>query len=244
MVSVVFLPDGQFLPVLAAPGETSQVVAQLDANQTRLPISGRSQRVGEQLWVELRLPDGTTGWAQAEYLTPAYAADQFCASPQVQGLSLEVVERFHQKDGDGLAKLVSPIHGLRVRTHWSSSEVFLGYPPELHELFIGTKVYKFGDGGALQTALEGTFLEVLYPLLVDMRQGAVEICNTLAQGLAADWVRGYIQWPFEYANLNYLVLYRPAPPENELDWRMWAFGFEWFDQRPFLTVMVHYRWDF
>ncbi len=87
-------------------------------------------------------------------------------------------------------------------------------------------------------------MEIVYPSLLDISEGASETCNTLAQGLAADWVSGYIQWPFEYANLNYLALFRPAPAGDELNWRMWAFGIEMLNEHPFLTVMVHYQWDF
>lgn len=243
-VSVVFLPDQQSLPVLAGPGNPSNVIAQLEPNQTNIPISGKFQEEEERLWVEVRLPQGGTGWVDAQYLTTTYPADQFCSNPQVQGLTAKILESFQHKDGGQLAEIISPIHGLRLRIHWSNPEVFLGGRQEILNLFSDTNSYLFGMEKLTQAPIQGTFIDVVYPLLMDVREEGVETCNTLDQGIAADWVSGFIQWPFEYANLNYLVRYRPAPPEDELNWRMWAFGIEWINQQPYLTVMVHYQWDF
>lgn len=243
-VSVVFVSEQQSVAVYSRPDAKAEVIDYLEANQTNLPISGNYQVENGRLWVEIQLPQGGIGWVDTQYVTSAYPADQFCSYPQVQGLTASILDIFYQKNGDRLAEIVSPIHGLRVRTHWSNAEVFWGDRQEISSLFTDSIVYTFGVDKLSQAPLQGTFSEIVYPLLVDVREGGIETCNTLEQGLAADWVSGFIQWPFEYANLNYLARFRPAPPEDELNWRMWAFGIEWINQQPYLTVMVHYQWDF
>lgn len=243
-VSVVFVPDQQSVAVHTRPGGNAEVIDYLEANQTNIPISGNYQVEDGRMWVEIQLPQGSIGWVDAQYITSAYPVDQFCSHPQVQGLTASILDIFYQKDGERLAEVVSPIHGLRVRTHWSNAEVFLGGRQEISNLFTDPNVYIFGMDKLSQVPLQGTFSEFVYPLLLDVREGGIETCNTLEQGLAADWVNGFIQWPFEYANLNYLARFRPAPAEDELNWRMWAFGIEWINQQLFLTVMVHYQWDF
>ncbi|PWH18492.1 MAG: hypothetical protein DDG59_06000 [Anaerolineae bacterium] len=243
-VSVVFVPDQQSLPVLASPQSNADVVGYLEANQTNLTASGNYRKEGDDLWVEIGLPQGGMGWVKADYLTTTIPADQFCSNPQIQGFTDQILTIFSQKDGQRLAAIVSPIHGLRLRTHWSNAEVFLGDRQILDGLFQDTTTYTFGVEKFSQQPIQGTFQEVVYPLLMDVFEGGMETCNTLDQGLAADWVSGYIQWPFEYANLNYLARFRPAPAQDELNWRMWAFGIEWVNQQPTLTVMVHYQWDF
>lgn len=243
-VSVVFVPEQQSVAVHTRPDANAEVVDYLEANQTNIPLSGNYQVKDERLWIEIQLPQGGNGWIDAEYITSTYPADQFCSHPQVQGLTESILDIFDQKDGHRLAEVVSPIHGLRVRIHWSNAEVFLGSRQDISNLFTDSNVKIFGVDKLSQTPLQGTFSEIVYPLLVDVREGGIETCNTLEAGLAADWVSGFIQWPFEYANLNYLAQFRPAPPEDELNWRMWAFGIEWISQQPYLTVMVHYQWDF
>ena len=243
-VSVAFVSDQQSVAVYARPEADAEVIGYLEANQTNIPISGNYKPVNEKLWVEIQLPQGGFGWVDAQYITSAYPAEQFCSHPQVQGLTAAILDIFTQKDGERLAEIVSPIHGLRVRFHWSNAEVFLGGRQEIPNLFTDPNVYIFGVDKLSQAPLQGTFSEIVYPLLLDVHEGGIETCNTLEQGLAADWVSGFIQWPFEYANLNYLARFRPAPAEDELNWRLWAFGIEWVNQHPYLTVMVHYQWDF
>ncbi len=244
LVSVVFIVDHQTLPVYSTPDETSNPIAQLEANHTNLSITGGFQEREGKFWAEILLPQGGSGWVDANYLTPSYPAEQFCSNPEITGLSRKVIEIFQQKDGDRLAELVSPIHGLRLRIHWSDVEVYLGKPEEVRNLFSNPQSYQFGVEKRTQEPVQGTFLEVVIPKLMDMQGELTENCNRLDQGLAADWVSGFIQWPFEYANMNYLVSYRPAPAEDELNWRMWALGIEWLNRQPFLTVMVHYKWDY
>lgn len=243
-VSVVFVSDQQSVAVLANPNDATSEISQLEANQANIPISGNYQIEGDRLWVEIQLPQGAIGWVDAQYITTTYPADQFCSNPQVQGLAYSILEMFKQKDGTRLSRLISPIHGLRVRTQWSNPEIFLGNHQDISQIFSDTTTYVFGTNRLTQAPIQGTFMETIYPMLLDIQEGGIETCNTLQQGLAADWVSGFIQWPFEYANLNYLALFRPAPPEDELNWRMWAFGIEFLNQSPYLTVIVHYQWDF
>jgi len=243
-VSVAFVSDQQSVAIYNRPDADAEVIGSLEANQTNISISGNYKLVDEKLWVEIQVPQGGIGWVDAQYITSAYPADQFCSNPQVLGFTASILDIFSRKDGEQLAVIVSPLHGLRVRTHWSNAEVFLGSRQEISNLFTDPIVYTFGVDKLSQAPIQGTFSEVVYPLLLDVGEGGIETCNTLEQGLAADWVSGFIQWPFEYANLNYLTRFRPAPAEDELNWRMWAFGIEWINQQPYLTVMVHYQWDF
>lgn len=242
--AVVFVADQQLLPVYAQPNQTAEVIAQLEPNRTNIPLSGNFQHDGGRLWAEIQLEQGETGWVDTQYLTAAVDAAQFCSIEQIKGYTERVLEALRLKEADLFAEMVSPLHGLRLRTHWSNAEVFLGMGQEVKELFTSAKTFSFGGDQPSQTTREGTFMEDIYPLLLDVQEGGRESCNTLEQGLAADWINGFIQWPFEYANLNYLTRYRPATAEDALDWRMWAFGIEWIDQQPYLSVMVLYQWDY
>jgi hypothetical protein len=49
------------------------------------------------------------------------------------------------------------------------------------------------------------------------------------------------EWPRQYTNLNLLSFHRAAPSALSLNWRTWAFGFEYVDGAPYVAVMVQYR---
>lgn len=55
------------LNVRAEPGLDSRVLTTLSDGESR-PATGRTRQVGDILWIELELADGTTGWASSRYL--------------------------------------------------------------------------------------------------------------------------------------------------------------------------------
>ena len=51
-------------------------------------------------------------------------------------------------------------------------------------------------------------------------------------------------WPGEYANLNYLSFYRPAPAGgNSFNWRTWAVVIEYVNGVPCLAGLIQFRPD-
>jgi len=67
-------------------------------------------------------------------------------------------------------------------------------------------------------------------------------CNQLEAGVSAGNTTAALDWPFEYANLNFMALYRAAVAGQEQDWRTWVVGIEYVNGAPYVTVLVQYRW--
>jgi hypothetical protein len=68
-------------------------------------------------------------------------------------------------------------------------------------------------------------------------------CNILESGTSAGGTTGLLTWSVEYANLNYMALFRAAPAGEEMNWRTWAVGIDYVGGVPYIAVIVQYAWE-
>lgn len=243
-VSAIFLGDDQFLSVYQNAGDENNPIAQLAPHIAGIKTNGKAQWEKGKLWVEIELPQGGNGWVDAEFLTTTISPTDFCNDPKVNQTLNTTIEALKKRDENGLIDLISPVHGLRIRYLWQNPEVFLGIPENLKGLFTDDKSFDWGLDRSLNQSLQGSFSSIILPAIAPVLDGSDTLCDTLDQGIAADWSMGYIEWPAPYLNLNYIALYHPAPEGDALKWRTWAFGIEKINDQFYLTTLVQYKWNY
>ncbi len=232
---VVWAPADGGLPVREPAGTQGTVVDSLPRDQRGIHLTGRTTRLGSSDWVEIVRPNGGTGWVNSWNLTEDVPAGRFCADTRARALIDQLRAAIAGRDGAMLGALISPRHGLAIRLDWWNPEILYS-PNAIADLFRAQGVVEWGtDQGS---GVEGSFAQVVLPALDSGLSGTAEVaCNQLPAGETARPV----QWPGEYANLNYVSLYTPAPPTARFGWRTWAIGFEYVDDTPFITALVQYR---
>lgn len=57
------------LNVRSGPGVRNRVIARLAPNAKDIDSTGRTAKVGQRVWREIKVSGGTTGWASGRYLT-------------------------------------------------------------------------------------------------------------------------------------------------------------------------------
>jgi hypothetical protein len=110
-------------------------------------------------------------------------------------------------------------------------------------LFNSNATYDWGAHPASGESLIGTFTDKVLASLIDViGTDPKRICNTLQEGLSYGNTSEQIAWPALYRSLNFISLYRPAPSDEELNWRTWAVGIDYVNGEPFIAVLVQYYW--
>jgi hypothetical protein len=243
LYAVVMVAEDNVLNVRTAPGIDNPILETLPPNSRDLRLTGGRQTADGAEWWELSLTSGSAGWASAAFLTQQVPSEAFCADPRVKARLLAFVEALQKQNGPALMELISPIHGLTVRHNWWNPEVVFS-AGQAGELFEDQTSYNWGAGEGSALPIQGSFAAVILPRLQDVFSGPYQQpCNNLEINVASGPTTGQVIWPFEYANLNYIALYRPAAPGDELNWRTWAVGFEIIDGIPYVLALVQYYWE-
>jgi hypothetical protein len=243
-IAVIFISDGGALDIESAPGESQPVIATLSPHAENLTLTGDYEwQTNDQLWVKITGLEGSQGWVNADYLIEQVPPETFCLDQRVTRLVSEFTQAIQNRDGKAFAGLVSPLHGLAIRHEWWNPQVRIKSKEKLQAIFTSTENYDWGvqDGSGLP--LNGSFRDIILPLLDDGLENSASFCNTLEQGFASGGTTGYTQWPFEYANINYVALYRPAKEGDDLNWRTWALGIEFYGDQVYLVTLVQYHWE-
>lgn len=194
-------------------------------------------------WLAVQTEEGQPGWVNARYLTEYVSHEAYCADARIGELLARFEQAILTSDGDALAALVHPVRGLTIRYNWWNPEVNYS-PTEAADVFVSqaSKYWGIQDGSGLP--IRGSFSETVLPQLLDVvAEDHTSACNTLDFGVASGGSAGIVAWPFEYGNMNYTALYRPAPPEQELDWRTWTVGIEYVHGAPVISFLVQYAWE-
>lgn len=231
---VSYVVEDDVLNMRSGPGVDFDIVATLPPHAEGVR-STPTQVEGN--WVEIEWQD-FTGWVNRYFLTEVKSAESFCDDPAAR----DIVDAFRSTLEDGnaahLAALVHPQRGLLVRLNWWNNEVRFSQQ-DIPNLFADDKQHDWGIEDGSGAPIEGTFTEVVVPLLDRDLAGSPQVhCNELVTGSSA----GIIQLPFEYEAVNYYAIHRP-PRDNELDWGTWVLGIEYWDGEPYLSFLVHYQWE-
>ena len=244
LYAVIQLAETDLLNVRAEPGLFSHVLFTLPPQQRDLKPTGQEQVTDEGSWLEVEMSDGTTGWVSAQFLTEQVEPSIFCQDPQVNALIERLIASVKERDGEALAAMISPMHGLMFYHNVWNPPVSFTQLADLQKIYFNTTEYVWGiqEGSGLE--LKGSFKELVYPKLLDvLAQSHTIHCNVLEQGISAGGTSGIVAWPVEYHNLNFVALYRAAPASQELNWRTWVVGIEYVNGVPFIAVLMQFYWE-
>lgn len=223
-----------------APGVQAKIVDQLSYDAVNIMLTGQAQTVDGRLWVEAqRLHGSGSGWLNASYLTEYIPPAVFCADQRALALLDQTAQAFQKQDGEQLAGLVSPRHGLDV-AYLRMGRVVNYAPSQVKWLFESTYAMQWGNHPGSGNPLRGAFHTLVLPDLMDVFNAPHEThCNSLALG-----GHSYIvERRAIYQNINYYALYRPGPPGEELNWRTWVVGVEYVQGQPMLFALDHFFWE-
>jgi hypothetical protein len=205
---------------------------------TPVRIVGFGQTVGDSVWVPINV-DESSGWVNSRFLTEDIAGDDFCSDGETAALLDELRDAIQERDGNHLAEISSPERGLRFRRYWRSEGVRFENQ-QINNVFNLTQSYFWGVADGSGEDINGSFSDIIVPLLDRNLVGSTEIgCNEILQGGTA----GLVQLPFRYEGANYYSMYRPAPAGNEFDWGTWVVGIERWQERYFVSFLVHFEWE-
>jgi hypothetical protein len=242
-MAVVFVAYERTLNVYTQPGVDQDLVTELNPHATGIKPTGDYQWSDETLWIEVVTPDGATGWVDSQNLIEQVDAGEFCQDSSVYDLVYRFMDSIANMEAEGLHEIVSPRHGLRVRFSWWNPDVVYRSDEDLGNILGDSSVQSWGTSATDDNLIEGSFKDVILPSLNDAFSNYSLYCNSIEEGIAAGGSRGFSEWPFEYANINYISVYRPAISGNDLDWRTWALGVEFIDNQPYILALVQYTWE-
>lgn len=244
LYAVIQLGEMDLLNVRVEPGLSSHVQFTLPPQQRDLKPTGREQLVDDVTWVEVELTEGDSGWVSAEFLTEQVESSVFCQDPQVDALIARLITSVNERDGEALAQMVSPVHGLSLYHNVWNPPITFNQPEGLQRLYTSTDEYDWGIQEGSGLPLKGTFKDLVYPKLQDvLAYSHTAHCNVLEPNVSVGGTSGLVLWPAEFTNLNFVALYRAAPASQELNWRTWVVGIEYVNGIPYLAVLLQFYWE-
>jgi hypothetical protein len=238
--AVILVPSGDVLNIRSRPGVENPVLGVLQPTQSGLIRTGQAINVGADIWVEIENPSSGAGWVDADFLTEYIPPSEFCVDVRISSLLSDLESAVNTRDGEIFKSLVSPAHGLNLG--YIRAGMIANYSAEEASwAFQSSYVIDWGPGAGSGEPMSGTFPEIILPALQDVFKNLNTACNEVQLGGATYLV----EWPVEYANINYYSLYNPGndPSFGGLDWRTWLAGVEYVDEQPYLFALMHYQWE-
>ena len=235
---VAFVAANDLLIVRTGPGVGNEISGTFSPDAGDIFITGPGEQVSGSTWVPVE-GQGVQGWVNSRYLTGQVSSAAFCEDTAVLHLLEQLETAVANLDGDLLAGLVDPQRGLRLHTSWWNPEVHVRQE-DVSDLFNSTTLYDWGieDGSGLP--INGSFGEIILPLLQDnLLAATIKTCNQIEHGPTA----GTVRLPDGYQNVNHYSYYRPATDAIGFDWGTWAIGIEFWQSEPVLSYLVFYDYE-
>ncbi|NMC11639.1 MAG: SH3 domain-containing protein [Chloroflexi bacterium] len=242
-LAVVMIKENEVLSLRSSPGENNHEIASLSSLAGNIVSKGNTQDFEGESWVEIQSPKGETGWVKIGNLTEQVSSMEFCSDQRVTQLVDKFMNAIRVRNGKEFAQLISPRRGLIIRHEWWNPEVNFREPEMLENIFNDSTTNNWGIENGSGQSINGSFKDVILPKIDDVQEGSIRLCNSLEQGLASGGSAGFIRWPNEYANFNYITIYRAAPEGDELNWRTWVIGIEYVHGSPYIAILVQYHWE-
>ncbi len=237
--AVILVTPGDVLNIRTGPGVGNPVSGSFTATATNVMRTGPSSTADGDLWVQVQNPGGGSGWVNAAFLTEYVAPATFCADGRVNILLTSFGNALAASNGETLAALVSPAHGMAVRLwRYSSPIVF----DREHARWVFESTYEHHWGAAPGSGLDtvGAFHMVVLPKLLDVFNASYTLgCNSVQTGGASYDT----SWPAIYTNVNFYSLYKPGPAGNELSWRTLLIGVEYVQGQPYVFSVTQMDWE-
>lgn len=236
--AVVWIDEGEQLPIRETAGISSPEIGLLTIQSEPFHLTGESTMLGSSKWVEVTTITHQRGWVPFFNLTESVPSDGFCRDPRAVGILATLRDSIESADPTALQKVLSPRRGLIIRHDPWNPEVRIPLD-QVIGIFVDPLDLDWGTRYGSETAIRGSFSEVIVPALRDTFEGQTgTTCNDVVVGRTAEPV----QWPAPYANLNFYSIHRPASRGgNPFNWRSWLIGFEYIDGQPYVAVMMQIR---
>ena len=236
---VIRVAAGDVLNIRSNPGAGSPVSGSFSAADTTVIRTGPSSKVGEDLWVQVQNPGGTSGWVNAAYLTEYVTPANFCADARVNALLANFANALKTSNGGTVSALVSPAHGMTVRL-WRDGNAFIFDQAHAQWIFVSTYEHNWGaaPGSGLDTI--GAIHVVVLPKWLDVLNASYTLGCNIPQAGGASYATA---WPATYANVNFYSLYKPGPAGNELSWRTLLIGVEYVQGQPYIFSVTQMDWE-
>jgi hypothetical protein len=239
--AVILVVADDVLNIRSTAGAGNPIIGTFSPTATNVMRTGPTAYVGADLWVEVQIPGGGTGWVNAHFLTEYVSPSAFCADGKVVPQVTKLGTAFTTANGDLLSSLVSPAHGMAVR-YWryyaSAQNIF--DPLHASAVFESTYSHNWGLAAGSGLPTEGSFHEVVLPKLLDVFNASYNLtCNTVQTGGASYDT----SWPAEYTNFNFYSVYRPGATGDELNWRTWLVGVEYIQGQPYVVALIQFQWE-
>ena len=238
--AVALMAEDEILVIHQTAGISGEVVSQLPYNGNGIHLTSNQTTLGSSRWVEVESPDGVIGWVNFQNITEYIPHDLFCADTRISELISSFTSALVAQDGPALQATIHPRRGLNIRVDEWNPQVNLR-AEQVPEVFLLDEVINWGGTEVTSFPIEGTFRDIIYPMLMDVfaADDNIVTCNQIIVGEAGEGI-----WPEEYVNINYHALYRPAlEGEGVFDWRTWAVGVEYDGGVPYVAFLVQYRGD-
>jgi hypothetical protein len=237
--AVILIAPTDVLNIRSGPGAGYSVVGSFAATATNVMRTGSSSVVDGANWVQVQ---GPSGWVNSTYLTAYVSPSAFCADGNVNTLITNLGNALKSSNGEVLALLVSPAHGMTVHL-WIHEKGITFDRDHARWVFDSTYANNWGVHPASGLEITGSFHEIVLPKLLDVinapAPGYTLTCNSVQVGGA-----NYdTSWPPEYANVNFFSLYKPGPVGNEFSWRTMLVGVEYVKGLPYVFSLTQLEWE-
>jgi hypothetical protein len=202
--------------------------------------TGPSSISDGDLWVEVQKPGGGTGWVNSYFLAEYVAPSTFCADSRVNTLIQNLKASVTTDDGEILAALVSPAHGMTVQVIRGGARV--NYDAE-HARWVYDSTYQvdWGDAAGSGEPVVGSFQQVVQPKLVDVLTASF---TTGCQQIVLGGATYEVVWPLELTNIPYDSLHRAGTEQyGGMDWQTWLMGVEYVGGKPYIFSLSYYAWE-
>jgi hypothetical protein len=235
--AAAFVPAGQSLVVHSAAGDAQPVVATLSAVTRDLMVTGQKTTMGADTWSQIHIPGGSElGWVNSYYLTEQVSAATFAADPQMVVMVNTLKEASNNSNDLQLAGILRDPHGLDVRVSHFANPVHYSVT-QAYSIFSSPTVIDWGPGPGMGADIIGSFSDQIRPRLLDTLNGSYQLYpndSSLLGGILNTW---------PYPNVNYVTVFRPGAPGNELDWRAWLVGIEYINGHASIVALIQYQWE-
>jgi hypothetical protein len=244
LYAVVGLGEEDLLNVRSGPGTSNDVLETLGPGIRNLQPTGKLEEGDGITWLEIQRPSNAPGWVSRAFLTEQVEPQAFCDDERIDKLVDEFSQAIKNQDSEALSRLVSPVQGLTIQHNWWNPAVKLDSNEAIRNIFFSTTDFDWGTTEGSGEPLVGSFKDMILPKLQDVvGSDYTRHCNVLESGTSAGGTAGTLTWPAEYANMNYVALYRAVPAGDEMNWRTWVIGIDYVGGVPYIASIVHYAWE-
>ncbi len=233
--AVVNVAENDVLNIRAAAGVSQPIVGYFAPNATDVYRTGPSASTDGAVWVEVRRSDGLIGWVNSFYLTEYVTHEAFCADSRIQPLLTQLKQSLQQSDGNLLAPIVSPVHGVNMHL-WAYGPAINFTQATAANIYADATIYNWG-GGPSGIPDTGTFNATVKPKYLEVfnAPNMETYCDSLD--------KVFPLWrPWPYPNIRFYNLYKPAS-DQFFDFRTLLVGIEYVNGQPYIYGMVTIIWE-